>query len=234
MMLGAAGVLLIELVGGVEAEGADPAKPEPGRTIVAPIFKHGEGRGATGCVVIAPPVFLSEEEALQIIREELIKHGIKLAGGNRASDVVPLIENPFSQGPSRTALERRVRELKVPPSVPEPDAEAVDQAKKIAVRFVSQETVDRLGAEETRGLLAIYDFPKAAERVAAQLKRQGKTRRYVGVFYDPAVKVDVFGEDRPKRGSYAEGDSSVRAKAHELLREQSRDFVAWLKQQKAL
>jgi hypothetical protein len=39
--------------------------------IVAPIFRHGEGFGATGCIVMSPPVLLSEEEALQVIREEM-------------------------------------------------------------------------------------------------------------------------------------------------------------------
>jgi hypothetical protein len=52
------------------------AKSEEGKITVAPIFKHGEGRGATGCVVMTPPVFLSEEEGMQILREELAKHGI--------------------------------------------------------------------------------------------------------------------------------------------------------------
>ena len=46
--------------------------------IVAPIFQHGEGRGATGCIVMSPPVFLSEEEALQVIREEMAAKGVQL------------------------------------------------------------------------------------------------------------------------------------------------------------
>jgi hypothetical protein len=49
--------------------------------VVAPIFEHGEGRGATGCVVVTFPVFLSEEEAMQVIREELAEHGIDLTRG---------------------------------------------------------------------------------------------------------------------------------------------------------
>ena len=32
-------------------------KPAGAAAVVAPIFEHGEGRGATGCVVVAPPVF---------------------------------------------------------------------------------------------------------------------------------------------------------------------------------
>jgi hypothetical protein len=45
---------------------------------IAPVFVHGEGRGAIGCVVVAPPVFLSEEEARQVVVEEFKKIGIEL------------------------------------------------------------------------------------------------------------------------------------------------------------
>ena len=59
------------------------AATEEGKIVVAPIFEHGTGRGADGCVVVSPPVFLSEEEAVQVIREELAKQGIKLKEGIR-------------------------------------------------------------------------------------------------------------------------------------------------------
>ena len=50
--------------------------------IVAPVFLHGEGRGATGCIVVSPPAFLSEEEALQVIREQLNAAGVELTQFN--------------------------------------------------------------------------------------------------------------------------------------------------------
>jgi len=49
---------------------------EKPRHMVSPIFKHGKGRGVTGCIVIAPPSFISEDEARIIIREELARSGI--------------------------------------------------------------------------------------------------------------------------------------------------------------
>lgn len=52
------------------------------KAVVAPIFEHGEGRGATGCVVVNPPVFLSEQDAMQVIREELPKSGVSLSEGS--------------------------------------------------------------------------------------------------------------------------------------------------------
>ena len=53
--------------------------PTVKHAIVAPIFVHGEGRGAVGCVVVNPPVFLSEQDAMQVIREELKKAGVVLS-----------------------------------------------------------------------------------------------------------------------------------------------------------
>ena len=46
------------------------------RSRAAPVFVHGDGVGASGCVMIAPPVYLSEEDALNIIFTELKKEGL--------------------------------------------------------------------------------------------------------------------------------------------------------------
>jgi hypothetical protein len=52
-------------------------KTEPLVAGVAPIFEHGNGRGSFGCVSVAPPSFLSEEEAFQAIQEEAKLYGIE-------------------------------------------------------------------------------------------------------------------------------------------------------------
>jgi hypothetical protein len=44
-------------------------------TNVAPIFTHGKGRGSTGCIVMSPPVFISEDEAIKIILDKLKAEG---------------------------------------------------------------------------------------------------------------------------------------------------------------
>jgi len=43
------------------------------KTIIAPLFFHGSGIGATGCIAISPPVFISETDALELIRSKLEK-----------------------------------------------------------------------------------------------------------------------------------------------------------------
>jgi hypothetical protein len=72
-LTGAAGLFLLAEAARLPAADSPPnASQNPAQAkavaVVAPIFQHGEGRGATGCIVMSPPVFLSEEEALQVIR----------------------------------------------------------------------------------------------------------------------------------------------------------------------
>ena len=59
----------------VQSAGAQEQANAPASR-VAPLFVHGEGRGAAGCVMVNPPVFLSEDEALQVIRHEAKKAGL--------------------------------------------------------------------------------------------------------------------------------------------------------------
>jgi hypothetical protein len=65
-----------------QTEDEDPIPSAPGNVRanakVAPIFEYGAGRAGDGCVVVNPPVFLSEQDAMQVIREELKKSGVVL------------------------------------------------------------------------------------------------------------------------------------------------------------
>ncbi|XHR27970.1 MAG: hypothetical protein ACFUZC_18825 [Chthoniobacteraceae bacterium] len=61
---------------------------------VAPLFAHGKGQGAFGCVVVTPPVFLTEAEAREVIEEEAKKAGVDFTErGHKLSKVpVPFLE----------------------------------------------------------------------------------------------------------------------------------------------
>lgn len=53
--------------GGPEEDGGTEGGTE-GKGLVAPVFIHGGGTGAYGCVAVTSPFFLSEEEAYEIIK----------------------------------------------------------------------------------------------------------------------------------------------------------------------
>ena len=47
-------------------------------SFVAPVFIHGDGVSSFGCVMVAPPVIISEQDAMEIVKSEFAKHSINL------------------------------------------------------------------------------------------------------------------------------------------------------------
>ncbi len=242
VLAGAASLALFNLAGGNFAFAAS----EEGKIAVAPIFKHGAGRGVTGCMVITPPVFLSEEEGMQILREELARHGVRLkAGGNLEGVRVPARtekDESVNMGGGKQEIKTTVVEdpHKAIPLKPTGN----DSDKNIAVEFVSTKNYFDLGGPSPGSMVVHYDFKEVAEYAAAQAKKQGKDRVFLGVFYDPSPeKADVkpSKQDSMARLRYDSGASNsvtdprpTKDDSKELLRQQVRDFIAWLKEQKAI
>jgi hypothetical protein len=208
------------------------------RTVVAPLFLHGSGRGATGCVIMTPPVFLSEEEALLVIREELALHGIELGpGGRKLGDiqVAPRVRRRLDDGSLDSDWLDFVRDRGVVP-IPDKAAaleiDAEDPRQGVAIEFVSVadyralggigsevELVDERG-QVTGGISSSvedYDFRDAAQYVVAEARRQGLTPMRLGVFYDPFTQ--------------SADEDEARRRSRDLLRQQAQDFARWLRLQ---
>jgi hypothetical protein len=213
------------------------AATKDGKIVVAPIFEHGEGRGAMGCSAVTSPVFLSEEEAMQIVRDELGRQGIQLKEGITLKDThVSRRKLVYEHGKEhivevedkiKTDADRAAAAAKEPESasyLPGPlKLSGVDARKKVGVKFVTWDNYDALGGVARGGMGWSCDFKEAAGYVAETARRQSKEPIYLGVLYDPAVlwsMVDARGEKE--------------AEARKLLREQVKDFVAWLKKQKVI
>ncbi|MHC5053308.1 MAG: hypothetical protein ACYTKD_01175 [Planctomycetota bacterium] len=231
----------------------------PARAVVAPIFEHGEGRGATGCVVVSPPVFLSEEEALQIITEELAANGVKMPERDLVLKGVAVSPRVYERGPEEPREKARLVEDKEAAGPLELDA--TDAGGEIAVEFVSRQDYSTLGgANPGRGRIASkpivnedgtisvsgggwgssvseYDFKDAAGWVSKAVASQGPGL-YFGAFYDPMTYTErawssgrkaLSKEERDSLWEKAKADAAARSRA--LLREQVKDFVEWLKGQ---
>ena len=195
--------------------------------VVAPIFVHGEGRGASGCIILVPPVYLSEEDAFQIIREEMALHGVNLVKAEAAP--------PNAYLPPRFAFVG-VTGNTLAPEFQDADLgqrrlpDLIDENRRVAVEYVAVEDylVD----------LALHDaVPKAtviedhcrdmAQEVANRVQHYGQGV-YFGAFYDPTTSPGRHVEDRDQ----AERDA--REESKRLLREQVKDFADWLKAQGAI
>ncbi len=140
VLAGAASLALFNLAGGNFAF----AESEGGAIAVAPIFEHGEGRGATGCIVITPPVFLSEEEGMQILREEFARHAIRLKPGGTLEGVrVPariVKQESVDAGSGKQEIKTTVVDKAEPLKL-----SGIDSDRHIAVEFVSTKNYDDLG-----------------------------------------------------------------------------------------
>jgi hypothetical protein len=193
------------------------ADSETGKISVAPIFEHGEGRGATGCVVISPPVFLSEEEGMQILREELAKYKIDLKTGNNLDGVtVPSWFEEYKMLEKESGEKVLEETIVESPNHAKPlKLSGMDTEKRIAVEFVAEENYYDLGGAMSSSMVSDYNFKTVAKQLIALAQKQGKGQIFLGVFYDPLEK-------------------SGKKNSKKLLHEQAKDFIDWLKKQKAI
>ncbi len=204
---------------------------------VAPIFQHGDGRGAFGCVATNPPVFLTEAEARQVVAEEARKAGITFQ---------PDAHSLWGVAQPITSSEPRATGMSVQPaSTLTPFVlDGVDRRRRVAYEFVSKED---LAAWESRApsmyvsSVSVFDVRGAAEALHKGIRVAGPVGAYA-VFYDPAVGSD---DGRKALGSSSAGpssatdwnqegeraDTAAKQLAREELRRQVRDFVQWLKGQ---
>lgn len=206
-----------------------------GKALAAPVFFHGDGRGSFGCVAVAPPAFLSEEEAFDVIREEVEKAGIQLAQGGIALHGIGIPEtNLFvDYGPDGKRIEPPLKTRKGDLVL-----DGYDEARKIAVEFVSVEDVKSWHAQGgMMSTVEAYNTHSTAEALqkGLELNREGVT---TGVFYDP---VSDFGEhgladeaDAIKKDKNLSREEKVvkrKQLSERQLREQVQDFIGWLKAQ---
>jgi len=221
------------------APGASSTQPGVGPAIVAPLFEHGDGRGATGCIVVSPPNFLSEEDALQIVREELSRLGLEFT---ESETVLPGVQIPgrIERFKKNWVTGKRAKELSELPRTARPLAVDLRDAKRrIAVEYVSLTDYSQLGGVWSASSVQSYDMKEVASYVAGQVRKQG-SGVYFGVLYDPIAKPESSSTDGdPKDFMKRLNEEAKRAKRsatenRRLLRQQVREFADWLKAQGAL
>lgn len=182
-----------------------------------PLFVHGNGRGSYGCVSIAPPVFLSEDEAAQVIRETAEEYGLSFTKkGTVAGDALPY-----------TSLYEEMEDT----YKGELPLDGYDASTGLGYLFVSRD--DIVSWHKDTGVYAsveFFDTKGTAEKLAATVKN-------TAVFYDPGTDSDL--RDRyfkDAENPYIEENlaaymAAQKTQAEEKLRAQVMDFIAWLQAQ---
>lgn len=205
--------------------------------MVAPVFEHGSGRGAIGCVVVSPPVFLAEDEAMAVLREELGKHGVRFSRQHVALMDVVIPRRVLGWRDVDGQFREEVKESKEKGNTLVLDQ--VDEEKKIAIEFVSRQDYGVLGGPQGTSTVSSYNMLGVARSVATQVKKDARESIKLGIFYDPlcqyqtdAVTKEEWEKDH--RAAWDKARAASVAKSKDLLRRQAQDFVNWLKEQKAL
>ncbi len=237
---GMAGSIALFLAANSVVQGADKKPGIPGQAaVVAPIFGHGEGRGAVGCVVVAPPVFLSEEEAWQVINEELAKRGVELPDARVELRGVQIPHRMETYSVKDGKLEEKMTETKG--SAGTFSVDRANAQKHLAVEFISQREYSKAGGLSSMSTVQSYDFRQTARRLAEDIGKQAKDKVYFGVLYDPLASsaAEEFKKKQPKTREEWQGYIKARqqegtTESKRLLRMQVQDFLKWLEAQGAI
>lgn len=171
---------------------------------IAPVFAHGDGRGSTGCIVMSPPVFISEDEAIKIILDKLNAEGYNFSNENCPTysfNVLP-IANECDEPKGKAKIKLKM--------------DAYNSNSNWAIQFISTDDFNKFKNDNCWSSVSGYDTKKAAEIINNELK--SKKLSNAVVFYDPIPSVEDGKEYR-----------KTEDEAKKLLLAQVNDFIDWLK-----
>ena len=184
-------------------------------SFVAPIFIHGNGVSSFGCVMVTPPVIISEQDAMEIIKNEFAKHNIKLETKTDKSIDVQVKEYDFKKEEVVTKTKKM-------------QFDGFSPDLNFVVEFVSDRDAEYADNEEGYwSSVWSNDLKSLAEKLQKQIKEDGKLNAVV--FYDPVTYV----KDR-KNLSWKEIEEKGKEESKKLLIQQVTDFIKWLKKEKLL
>lgn len=192
---------------------------------VAPVFIHGDGRGSFGCESVAPPAFLSEEEAFSVIKEEAQRQGIVFTRNAPSLQGVAIPETDIYVLGEEANMGRQKGDLAL---------DGYDAEKQVAFEFVSRDDINAWARESTEWLsVESYHFLEAAKVLAEGL--EGRTKGInLAVFYDPnynyySPEIQEIIEN--SAGDFQLMEEKIKERVKADLQEQVRDFLNWLKGQ---
>jgi len=177
-----------------------------------------------GCVSVAPPVFLSEEEAYAVITQIAQAEGLHFVVRDHSMNQVPVPRTSLYYG----GEEREpIRGYTTGDLV----LDGYDESTGIGFEFVSSADIKEWAVEERPGSsVDCYDFAETA-RALQQGIAESADSATVAVFYEPGSdsRDERVQSILDKTKNYYERGRELKELAKEDLREQVRDFIAWLR-----
>ena len=221
------------------------AMPETVRTNtvtrVAPMLEDAlanDGRGAFGCVAVSAPVFFSENEAMDLIENELAKTGLKFHDIVTVDGLlIPTVLNRWDHT-DRTPKKKNgeidweeLHRFKIKNLAEGTYAfDFGTEDKSVVVKFLQMKDFDAWKDEDHRFLSSVqsYDFASLAIQVRnAFAQRDTGDPVIIGLFFEPSVHP----EENARWEDQEQTRNETKARAKEKLRAQVAHFVAYLKQE---
>ena len=180
----------------------------------APLFAQGDGIGVYGCVAIAAPVFLSEDDAFAILSDEFAKQGLTVEKSSTRLENFPLPETQHLS----TDDKRGEKPFSTQKGTLEIDFQVA--GKPIEMEFVSTEDYDAWAKGNAYSSVESNDFKRAAQTLVNGFGKQ-EDHQTRAVFYEPA-------ETAPPDANYRSDEAESRRLTEDALRRQVQDFLRWL------
>ncbi len=161
----------------------------------APVFDHGDGRGAIGCVVQSPPVFITEADAQKIIIEMFSQYGIKFSDTDKTFKDLSFIT--YQKNINRETGKSRY--ANVPDRKKPLNLNLFSEKSNLGIVYVTKDNYDKFwSSTQNRSTVSSFDTKFVARQLVPQLDSYGKFT--CGVFYDPLTKsMDKAEDDQNKR-----------------------------------
>lgn len=195
-------------------------------SFVAPIFHHGDGIGFYGCIVIMPPVFITENEAKQIILNEFKKEKLLF-------DTVTLPKEKIIIKTEKKIWEEIKGDLKVRDTLELNDIvfDGYNKDLNFAYLFLSESDYEKYkDFEPEYSSVSNEDYKKVVEKLRNEIKKQSKLNAVI--FYEPIPYPEWQKiKERPNREVWKNKGKKI---AIDSLQNQVADFVNWLKAKKII
>jgi hypothetical protein len=208
---------IIQLLENKANDGTRITKRKLDSSFVAPLFHHGNGIGVFGCVVIMPPVFINEQEARQIIINELKKEGLIFDSIAQPDQKIIIKTNKLiweeTNGEYRERDTTEIKEL---------EFDGYNKDLNLAFCFISRRNFQAITDEEPETSSVSHDdFKKTSDKVRREIKKANNLNAVV--FYEPLPYPDY--NAKSERPGWEEWEVKGKECAVDSLKAQVSDFV---------
>lgn len=218
-------------------------------TRVAPILEDAlanDGRGSFGCVASSAPVFLSEDEAMDLIRTELKKIGLKLTGNVTVDGLQIPSQPPQPDDEDEMALsyDKKTRAITPESKKLAEGSYTFDlgtEDKSVVIKLLNVKDFNAWSYGEDWSSIQRVHFPWLTSRMRdAFAKRDTGEPVVIGLFFDPTVYPDrkfmydweEYKKDPEKeKMKWRQGQNEAQNIAREKLRQQVAHFAEYLKKE---